>query len=546
MNASPIQQRRAKNILWSAAENYQIEPQFLSFDHGGAANFYLNMIIGLVHKWLDWEKLSVLFDSFEGTVQESLYDGLLWLALEQVVYEKELPQRPVLEALRFEHCQKMIGMSAWLVETDRLVHYQTAWCMENLGKKPFLVPKDAKLLRSLRFKGEWDTDYIIEAYRGVIKKYFKVEFGQKQKTTRKRKPSALQKLFKRRRQVPGRMFRASDVGDEDVDPRRSASSGSLWTGGSTKIDEETYSELEKKFGPQMYSPNERTQIEKEVCQDVHRNNHLYFAGAQTNSQQYQLNRSHYQANRAAYDSAIVRLRDKLKNQLTVQVPHDKIKSSCGKLNCTKVWRNQYLEDNRIFFRTQEYPEPIFSVDILMDASHSQSSRQAVLAAQGYIIAESLSQCGVPVQVHAFNSFRTYTVLQQLRRYDAGRNNDNLFCYQTEGWNRDGLALRAVGKLMEKSPMERRLLVVLTDADPNDECALSMYQEYAGKDGIYDAQGEVQELKKKGIRVVAVFMGLDYNLQTAGMIYGSNCVRITDGSQLAEAISSIIRRQLRDW
>lgn len=72
MNASPIQQRRAKNILWSAAENYQIEPHFLSFDHGGEANFYLNMIIGLVYKWLDWEKLAVLFDSFEGTVQESL------------------------------------------------------------------------------------------------------------------------------------------------------------------------------------------------------------------------------------------------------------------------------------------------------------------------------------------------------------------------------------------------------------------------------------------------------------------------------------------
>ena len=151
------------------------------------------MIIGLVHKWLDWEKLSVLFDSFEGTVQESLYDGLFWLALEQVVYEKELPQRPVLEALRFEHCQKMIRMSAWLVETDRLVHYQTAWCMENLGKKPFLVPKDAKLLRSLRFKGEWDTDYIIEAYRGVIKKYFKVEFGQKQKNYTEKKAFCLAK-----------------------------------------------------------------------------------------------------------------------------------------------------------------------------------------------------------------------------------------------------------------------------------------------------------------------------------------------------------------
>jgi nitric oxide reductase activation protein len=137
-------------------------------------------------------------------------------------------------------------------------------------------------------------------------------------------------------------------------------------------------------------------------------------------------------------------------------------------------------------------------------------------------------------------------MQKLRRYDAGGTNDKLFCYQAEGWNRDGLALRAVGKLMEKSPMERRLLVVLTDADPNDECALSLYQEYSGRDGIKDAQEEVQALKKKGIKVVAVFMGLDYNVQTASMIYGKDFVRITEPTQLAEAVSSIIRRQLREW
>ena len=38
----------------------------------------------------------------------------------------------------------------------------------------------------------------------------------------------------------------------------------------------------------------------------------------------------------------------------------------------------------------------------------------------------------------------------------------------------------------------------------------------------------------------------YNAQTAGMIYGGNFVRITEPTQLAETISSIIRRQLRDW
>ena len=100
--------------------------------------------------------------------------------------------------------------------------------------------------------------------------------------------------------------------------------------------------------------------------------------------------------------------------------------------------------------------------------------------------------------------------------------------------------------MEDAPEQNRLLVILTDADPNDECGISLYQEYSGRDGIKDAAGEVDSLRKKGIKVVAVFMGLDYNVETAKKIYGNDFVRIKEPTQLAEAISSIIRRKLRDW
>ncbi|MBR2361391.1 MAG: hypothetical protein IKA80_01920 [Spirochaetaceae bacterium] len=544
MNASPTQQRKAKNIIWTAAENYQVEPQFLSFDHQGQANFFLNLVIGLVHKWLDWEKLEAFFGCFEGTVLESTYDGLLWLALEQVVYEKELPQRPVLEELRREHSHNMMNMAAWLVENNRLVQYQVAWCQVNLGKKPFLMPWDRRMLEELRFKGDWDTDRIIQEFRRIVRQYFKVNLTAVQKTSGKRKHSLLQMVFRKRRRVPARMFRTKDVLDDD-EARKSGSAGSSWTGGSRRIDEETWEVLEKRYGPQVFAKEEVLRLEKELCTEVHRNCHLYFAGAKGDEERYQLNRQHYQTNRTSYDNTIIRLRDQLKNYLTVMVPLDKVRSSSGKLNCRKVWRCQYLNDNRIFYKVTEQPEPVFSVDILMDASRSQSGRQEVLAAQGYIIAESLTQCGVPVQVHSFNSFRSHTVLHRLRSYNQ-RNNDSIFGFQSEGWNRDGLAIRLVGRMMESAPHEKRLLVVLTDADPNDECAISLYQEYSGLEGIQDVTEEVQALKRKGIRVVAVFMGLDYNLQAARSIYEDNFVRITHPTQLAEAVGAIIRRQLRDW
>lgn len=546
MNASPAQQRRAKNIVWSSAENYEFESPFLSFDHLGEANFYLNLIVGLVYKWLDWEKLAVLFNRFEGTVLESTYDGLLWLALEQVVYERELPQRPVLEFLREEHSKKMTHMSAWLVETDRVMQFQIAWCQENLGKKPFMMPRDLRLLRALRFDSSWDTERIIAEFTLLMKQFFKVDLSQPARVPKERRPSKLRMLFRKRRQVPARMFRARDLREVEEGAGKAGQPGKVWAGGSSKVDRDTLAQLEKRFGPQYLSSEDAARVEKDVCTDIHNNNHLYFAAPKIGSPDYMRNRAHYQEHRAAYDNVMRRLRDRLKNQLTVDVLQDKIKSSSGHLNCTKVWRNQYLEDNRIFLRRQDEPQPIFSVDILIDSSQSQSSRQGMLAAQGYIIAESLCQCGVPVQVHSFNSFRTYTVLQRLRGYESSQSNENLFCYTAEGWNRDGLALRAMGKIMEDAPEQNRLLVILTDADPNDECGISLYQEYSGRDGIKDAAGEVDSLRKKGIKVVAVFMGLDYNVETAKKIYGNDFVRIKEPTQLAEAISSIIRRKLRDW
>ena len=46
--------------------------------------------------------------------------------------------------------------------------------------------------------------------------------------------------------------------------------------------------------------------------------------------------------------------------------------------------------------------------------------------------------------------------------------EQIFRYFAAGWNRDGLALRGAGHLMEGSPAKNRLLIILTDASPNDD------------------------------------------------------------------------------
>lgn len=52
---------------------------------------------------------------------------------------------------------------------------------------------------------------------------------------------------------------------------------------------------------------------------------------------------------------------------------------------------------------------------------------------------------------------------------CGQNLQNINRYFASGWNRDGLALRAAGDLLQfaPGPAPRHLLIVLTDASPND-------------------------------------------------------------------------------
>ena len=56
--------------------------------------------------------------------------------------------------------------------------------------------------------------------------------------------------------------------------------------------------------------------------------------------------------------------------------------------------------------------------------------------------------------------------------------------------------------------------MFTDASPNDEWGISAFAQYTGKAAVEDVQAEIRSIEKKGIKVIAVFMGSDRNTETA--------------------------------
>ena len=119
------EEKRARNLIWAAAENYGFEPLFLAFTLDGNADLYLNMIIGLTYKWYEQEKIDDFFNQLNGKNQE-LYEGLLWIGLENALYQKERSKRSALDELREEYARESLKRYRNYKEYSRIDQFRNA------------------------------------------------------------------------------------------------------------------------------------------------------------------------------------------------------------------------------------------------------------------------------------------------------------------------------------------------------------------------------------------------------------------------------------
>lgn len=156
-----------------------------------------------------------------------------------------------------------------------------------------------------------------------------------------------------------------------------------------------------------------------------------------------------------------------------------------------------------------------------------------------------------VRVSSFCSLRGYTVVRILKDFSEKNAERKIFNYFAAGWNRDGLALRMAGKLLDTAPADRHLLILLTDASPDDSRKIlptgkvPLSRSYDGEAGVQDTAEEVRALRQQGVRVAAVFMGENASAPDARTIYGQDLVRIQRMDQLATAAGKLIQEEIRE-
>ena len=549
------QERRATNLIWNAAGDYSLHPDSRAYDAEGYADVYMNSIVGAVYKYYDYPVLRKLLDGMENAPNGDAYADLFWTGLENCAYQRALPDRPALRLLREGYARMILRQAEGVHELDlpvtdrlKLEHYARI-----LGKGQKLTAREEKILAAVEFGPELTSEEIVARMRDVLANYFGVTGGMLRREAMGKLPQFMGG-FGRKKFTLGARVRSGDV--KKV---KTAKLGPMARISGEKSPQQLREFVSDCFGVSMYSKADNDNIEERLCRDKHAGSMLHFTRGELpahevrsgeivlqrkqNRAQAEANRRYYTANVVAHLLAIIWLSERVRNCILVHLDDSMLKSRAGALDARTVWRAVYLNDPRIFLKHERASDTELSVDLLLDGSASQLQRQESVASQAYILAESLTRCGVPVRVMSFCTVADCTVMRVYRDYGEVKNNGAVFEYAAAGFNRDGLALRAVGQLLSKSPYERRLLITLSDCSPNDVRKICDEQgrrrEYQGEQGVTDSAGEVEKLRRMGVRVMCVFTGEEADLPNARRIYGRELVRIRHISQFADAVGRVI-------
>ena len=568
---SELQKKRAENLIWSCADSYSFTPDFKAYDSSGQADVYWNCIIGAVRKHYEYPKIESVFRSFSAEEEADTYEGLLWLGLENCVFFREVSLRPVLATLRNNYAAAFIAENArhHSIDRDLLTTLSSAHWARVLNRPDDLDAASRKLLDMLEFSPELSTDELVAQAKSLYLQWFQLIAEEK-------KHSGRHLIFPpfvphaRRNSRP--RYRKFGIGFADHPENLYGGASAGYTDGQREIKttlsaSELREFMEAKFGSSLYSPRQTADLEKALCIDNHALCHLHFTygkressagmrnafealSRQREAAQVEKNRNYYREEMARNRIAISRLSANIRNSVLMYLQPSPVRSYHGSLDPLRIWRAAVLKEESVFLKNENGDIGDLCVDLLLDASTSQKNRQEIISTQGYIIAESLTRCGIPCRVLSFCSMTGYTILRIFRDYHKPNDNRNIFEYVSNGCNRDGLAVRAAHHLINSSPYQNKLLIILSDVKPNDVVKIRPVSDgepipYEALTGIRDTAMEVRRARADGIAVMCIFTGEEEDLPSAKLVYGKDFVRIQRFDRLADTVGALIRSQIRN-
>ena len=317
--------------------------------------------------------------------------------------------------------------------------------------------------------------------------------------------------------------------------------------------------LARNFGPSFKTAHEMEEIERAVCTDLHEDRKLLFtdgfpesvyaeaserarSAASCRAENRAMLRDHEAAVRAGIRSIEQAFRNVLRSDPETYRAH------FGELVNGELWKAERCDDPQLFRRTVAFQPPSVALELLIDASGSQRSRQSMVAMQSYLFSAAISRLHIPHRVMSYCTYGDYTVLRRFRDYDDGADADlRILDYRATSNNRDGLAVAAAGQDLLRRREEHKLVLVFSDGLPNDMVSgrvrEGMPKKYVGDTAVRDTCAQVRKLIRRDVTVLGVFLGEDRELENERLIYGSSFVHIRAAEDFAGSAGKRLREVL---
>ncbi len=574
-------ENRIRNLLWTVSGDYTLEmkPNVETFLRSKSLALYDGIKQGAFAKYYDKDLLGMYL------VKKIFLQGLeipltaiAQLCIEEAIGEKIVAERPGIVKIRRQAFLDMIDQEFEILAKSPLGRLKFALLKEKT-EGSYAVEKQIRSWMTIVYqaKDAEDTMELIHLidrlYNMIVDPWFEnqhgsldqvlavtleelTEFGWEDYLSEEMYEEALETYVQKITENMTNLEEAQ-VTEEMEEKRRTKNKITVL---DPKVLEKSYTYVELNFGKTYLNSLEEKRRNYHLCRDIHSDCSLYFTeGILKNpvKRNYQLEYAKKQKDKNLWTyhdkHRIVKrniglLTEMLKKSLVLRSETDYVLSDRGEIVPSRLWRIGRTSDAKVFQRELKANSADFVVDVLMDASGSQRSRQGDVALQGYIISEALSNAQIPHRVMSFCTFWDYTILHRFRDYDDDRKaNANLFDYMTSSNNRDGLAIKAAGYELLQRSEDKKIMIILSDGRPYDVIVnrpnARNPQPYQGKHAVRDTGFEVRKLRNLGVSVLGVFAGEEKDLATEKKIFGKDFAYIRDIVNFSKIVGRYLTKQL---
>ena len=574
-------ENRIRNLLWTVSGDYtlQMKPNVETFLRSKSLALYDGIKQGAFAKYYDKELLGLyLVKKIYLQGLETPLTAITQLCIEEAIGEQIVEERPGMGNIRRRAFVDMIGQEFVILAKSPLGRLKFALLKEKVQGE-YRVERQIRgwmeqvyqagkaedtmeLIRIIDSLYNQIVDPWFERQHGTLEQVMAVtleeltEYSWEDFLSEEMYEEALESYVEK---ITENMtnLEESQVTQEMEEKRRVKNKITVL---DPAVLERSYSYVELNYGKTYLNPLEEKKLNYHLCRDIHCDCSLYFTqGILKNpvKRNYQLeyakklkdkNLWTYHDKHRIVKRNIALLTEMLRKSLTLRSETEYVLSDRGEIVPSRLWRVGRSADAKLFRRELKADSSQFVVDVLMDASGSQRSRQGDVALQGYIIAEALSNAQIPHRVMSFCTFWDYTILHRFRDYDDDRKaNANLFEYTTSSNNRDGLAIKAAGYDLLQREEDKKIMIILSDGRPYDVIVnrpnARNPQPYQGKYAIRDTGLEVRKLRNLGVSVLGVFAGEEKDLSTEKKIFGKDFAYIRDIGNFSKIVGRYLTKQL---